>query len=425
MTRTETPVLTGVDILTPEYVNNKEAYIAEAHRTTPVFYYPPMNIWVYTKYEDVRAAFLDSDTYSSEAYGVVPPPEDLAPLVEDMNTDVRINSMDPPEHGKLRLPVQHAFLPGGLTSVEKMARRNANELIDKFIDKGTCDLLQEFCYWFPLYTVLDLLGLPKDRAEDYHRWGTSLFSLFTPKSPDGQKAEHLKPMSEEALREAWTNLAEANEYFREVIGGMDANPGDNIMSRLVQLREPDGSRTLNMSVNVRNALDFVTAGHDTTATLIAHLVYYACSVPGLKSQLAQDPTMIPAAIDETVRIRGSADGLFRRTMGDVEIRGVHIPKGSIVYLYTSAANLDPEVFEEPTTFDITRANAKKSISFGYGRHVCVGQFLAKLEARIAFEELMRRIPSLRLPADFGKLSYLPSTNAIAVESLPVEWDVVG
>ncbi len=416
------PLLENIDFLSPDYVNNLDKYVPQVLEHSPVFFYPPLNIWVISKYDDVRKAFSDYDTFSANAWGVIPPPPDLESRVQDMNTDVRINSMDPPEHAKLRAPVQEAFMPAGLTSVDTNARRIANNLIDGFIDRGSCDLLEDFCNWLPLNVVMDFLGLPKEHAGDYHRWGTSLFALFTPKQPDGTQAEHLLPMPEEVLRGAWMNLAEANEFLRPVVENLDAHPGNNLLSRLLQLREPDGSRTLSLSDNVRNALDFVTAGHETTATLIAHMVYYACTVPGLRQRLEGDEAVVSGLLDETLRIRGSADGFFRLTKREVNIRGVDIPKGSIVYLYLTAANMDPAVFADPWNFDTTRPNLRNALSFGYGKHTCVGRFLAKIEAKAAFEELFRRIPTIRLPQGF-KIRYSPSVINVLIESLPVEWDV--
>ena len=416
------PIYPGLDILSSDYASNCERFIARAHREFPVHFYPPLNIWVVSKYKCVRAALFDQATYSSSAWGLIPPPAPLASRVEDMNTDVRINSMDPPDHAKLRVPVQKAFLPAGLTAVEASARRIANELIDEFISAGQCDLLHDFCYKFSLQVVVDLLGLPKERAEDYHRWATSFFSLFTPKSPEGTKAENLRLIPEDVLRGRWTDLAEANEFLRDVVERIDAAPGSNLLSRLLQLREQDGSRTLSVSANVRNALDFVAAGHDTSATAIAHLVYFTCNTPGLKASLGADSSLIPAAVDETVRRRGSADGVFRRTTRDVEIDGVQVPAGSIVYLHLTAANLDPAEFAEPEAFVLNRPNVRNLLSFGYGRHVCVGQFLAKLEARVAYEELSRRIPTLRLPPEF-RLSYTPAVMNVVINELPVLWDV--
>ncbi len=421
---TEPPTFTAVDFMSPEYANDRHKYIAEMLRDSPVFYYPPMNLWVISKYDDVKAAFKDYETFSSAAWGMLPCPDDLKARAADMDTDVRINTMDPPEHAKLRIPVQQAFLPGNLTSVEENGRRIANRLIDKFIDKGECDLLHDYCYWFPLYVALDLLGLPEDHAEDYHRWAMSFFALFTPKRPDGTTdPAHLMAMPPEVLRANWENLAESNDYLRGIVEGLDENPQTNLLSKLLELRESDGSRTLSVSSIVRNALDFVSAGHDTTATLIAHLTFFSLSVPGLKETLKKDPEAIHHAILETLRMQGSADGLFRRTMREVEIGGVKLPKGAIVYLYTTAANLDPDVFPNPSDFEMDRPNAKDLISFGFGRHVCVGQSLARMEAEIAYGELLRRIPSLRLKPGFEKLAYNPSVMNVQAQSLPVVWDV--
>lgn len=417
------PVLEGLDLMSRQYSNHPEIAIARAHKEQPVYFYPPMNLWVVTKYDDIRDAFMDSATYSSRAWGLVPPPADLAPLVKDFFTDDRINSMDPPEHTKVRIPVQRALLAAGNASTQDMIRRLANEIIDEFIDRGECDLMQEFAYKLPLYVVLELLGLPKDRAEDYHKWGVSFFALFTPKAPEGTKAEHLRPMPEEVLRKCWGDLAEANEYLRGVVEELDRNPGENMLSQLLQLRELDGSRTFTIGENVRSALDYVSAGHDTTTTLIGHLIYYTHRDAAIKQRLHDNPELIPLAVEETVRRRGSADSMFRITTRDVEIRGVSIPKGAIIMFQITAGDLDPDVFPNSEVFDIDRPNLKRFLAFGGGRHVCAGQGLARVQGRIAYEELTRRIPFLRIKTGF-EMTYEPTVMNVIIDSLPVEWDLV-
>lgn len=420
-TQANRPTLGGLDFFSSDYTNNPEKFIARAHEEQPVYYYPPMNLWVLTKYRDVQAAFLDSTTYSSKAWGLVPPPADIAPRVPDMYTDVRINSMDPPDHAKLRIPVQQGLLSGGIAGVEAMVREIANELIDGFVAKGECDLKQEFSYKLPLYVALTLLGLPRDHAEDYHRWGTSFFGLFTPKG-EATSLEHMRQMPEADLRRCWLDMAEANEYLRPVVEELDRNPGNNLLSKLLKLRSPDGSRTLSVSENVRNALDFVSAGHDTTTTLIDHVMYYTQRDRAIKARLTENPSLIPVAVEEALRRRGSADGMYRITTRDVEVRGVTIPKDSIVMLHITAANLDPEVFADPGAFNLDRPNVNKLLSFGAGRHVCAGQHLARLQGRVAYEELTRRLPGLRVAPGYT-IEYEPTLMNVIIARLPVEWDV--
>lgn len=415
------PVFPDLDIFSPEYACNREKYAARALRDYPLHFYKPLNLWIVSKHKDVRSALFTPQVFSSVAFGLLPPPDDIAPRVPDLYTDVRLPSMDPPEHTKLRVPVQQALLPGRLVGKDEVVRRIANELIDTFIDKGECDLLHDFSYKLALYLIVDLLGIPKERAEDYHRWSNCFFQLFTPKVPERADARFSVPMPEEVLRQNWEGLAEANDYLREVVENLDRNPGNNMLSNLLQLREPDGSRTITISANVRNALDFEAAGHDTTATLIAHLTYFVLTTPGLKDTLTEDPSLIPAAISETLRRRCPVDGLFRRTLSDVELCGQKIESGSIVYLDLTAANLDPDVFPEPETFRLNRDNIKEMVSFGYGRHVCVGQYLSRIEAKAAYEELMRRIPNMRL-ADGFKLEYMPSVATTVLKGLPLVWD---
>lgn len=415
------PTFPGLDILTPEYATNRDFYIAKAHQDYPVHYYEPLDIWILSKHADVRAVYHDSETYSSAAWGLVPPPADLAPRVMDMNDDARINALDPPEHAKLRVPVQQAFLPAKLVGVDDLCRKIANDIVDEFVDDGECDLLHAFSTRFALTLIVRLLGLPPERSHDYHRWAMSFFSLFTPKPPEGVNPDSLRKMPDEVLRARWTDIAEANEFLRGVVEGMDANPGENLLSHLLQLREPDGERTLSFASNVRNALDFVAAGHDTTANLITHLTYFSLTVPGLRDKLLADPSLIPSAVVETVRRRGSADGSFRRAMRDVEIRGVKIPKEAILYLHINAANLDPEVFEDPEEFILDRPNIKQMMAFGFGRHVCLGQHLARVEAKIAYEVLTERLPNLRLKEGF-KITYTPAVMNMVINELPVVWN---
>ena len=415
----EFPTVEGFDPLSPEFLANPAPHVRKAQDTAPVFYYHPLRMWIITSYEDICKAARDYKTFSSKALGLVPPPEDLVPLVPERMEEQFIIAIDPPEHNLSRRSMAPLFGPRSMEKLEKPIRDIANRYIDAFISKGECDLMHEFCYPLSLDVIVTLLGVPRDRFDDFRQWTDDVFAVFTPKSK--YAAEITKPMPDDERREHWLGLIEYNKYFDELLTDREVNPRDDLLSAMAHAADREGNRLIPREKVLRHIQELIAAGNDTTANTIGAMVHLLTEHPDQLEKIRSNPALMPNAVEEALRIRGTSPGLFRITTRDVEIGGATIPEGSSVWLLFAGAGYDETKFEDALVFDVERENASEHLAFGHGRHTCIGNPLARLEAICAVEELYRRIPDIRVKPN-QQLDYLPVLTVLTLTKLIVEWD---
>lgn len=410
------PVLDGFDPFGQEFLSNPVPTIKRAQQTQPVFYYEPLRMWVVTKYDDICRAARDWETFSSQATGFVPPPADLKDRIPDDFVADHFISQDPPQHTADRSAVARQFLPRELQKQEPNIRRIANELIDGFIDRGSCDFMQEFCYPLSLNVIMGLIGVPAERQEDYRIWTEDFFSVLTPKNKDAVT----KPMSEEERRERWTRLAEGQQFFEEFVAGRAKCPVGDLTSQMLQAKDSSGNPAMPTHSIVRKIHELVAAGNDTTANLMGLMLIHMAENPAQDAEIRANPGLLAKVVEETLRLRGTSPGLFRLTTKDVELGGTMIPKDSLVWLLFIGGGVDEAHFPNSEAWDIHRPNADKHLAFGHGRHSCLGNPLARLEARVAFEELLRRMPDIRVTPG-QTVDYLPVMTVTTINHLQAEW----
>lgn len=408
------PRIEGFDPLSQDFLSNPFPWVRKAQEEAPVFYCDALKMWVVTRYEDICQAARDYETFSSKALALVPPPEELAGRVPQNFEKEFFVAIDPPEHTGSRMSVAPFFTPRAIGRMSDAITAYANELIDSFIDKGECDFMDDFAYPFSIKIITHLLGIPADRADDYRRWTADLFTIFTPKSM-------AKPMSDEERRERWEGVLESFEFFDQLVSDREANPQDDLLSKMLAAKDKEGNPLVNRSRIVRHMNEFVAAGNDTAPNLMACMLQFLEAFPEQRELLLNDLSLMPNAVEEILRRRGTSPGMLRITTRDVEIGGTTIPANSSVWLLFAAGGLDESKFENAGSFDVTRADAKEHLSFGHGRHACLGSPLARLEVQIGMEELFKRIPDIRIKKD-QELTYLPTLTVLALEHLQVEWN---
>lgn len=413
------PRLAGFSLIDPDFLVDPYATVARAHREAPVFWDPAINGWVVTKYQDVASILADSQRFSSRAVGRVPVPRDIAPLAPDFAKDEIIFAIDPPEHTLARVTLQYGFTKKIVDGLADHANAVADQVIDRIIDRGECNLINDFCYAFSLGVIMKMLNLPAEHAARYRRWAEALFALLTPKPLDADDQVVVTNLSTEQIRSRWNDLAEANAFLRDIVRQRQENPTSDLISAMLQARDSDGRR-IDPGAAIRHALSLIAAGFDTTATLIAHAVLLLSQNPDQLAALKADSSLTANAIEEGLRRRGSTTTLFRITTEDVVVRDQPITRGSMICLLLPGANLDAEVFPDPGKFDIRRANANKHLGLGRGRHACIGQPLVRIEAPIGLQKLYERMPDLRI--DLGQpVEYVPSFGVSSIASMPAKW----
>jgi cytochrome P450 len=417
----ERPTMPGFDPLSQDFLADPYPVLEKARRENPVFFYPPLNFWVVTRYDDIVTVVSDFETFSSRAIGLVPPPPDIAEQVPAAMMDDSFIGLDPPDHTVSRKNANKAFTRGLVDSMAGPMREIADELIDGLLPRGGCDLVNEYCYPYMLRVIVRMLGLPEEDMPRFRQWSEDQFALMSPADADAEDKGPPKPMAESEARERWLRMAESREYYSAVIEDRRANPRDDLISAMVHTEGDDGGPTMPTERIVVHVTELIAAGNDTTANLIAQMLMLFEAHPEARSAVDAEPELMGGAVDEALRRRGTAPGAFRITTREVELGGVTIPARSMIWLVYISAGHDEDHFPDPRRFDPRRDNADKHLSLGRGRHKCMGAPLARLGGSIGMQTLLERIPDIHvLPGQ--ALTYQPALTVLPLHSLRVEWD---
>ena len=330
----------------------------------PVFFDPDKHQFVLSRFDDVWRAVHDHETFSS--------------VVEEANNLLpQMIYMDPPRHTALRALVSRAFTPRRVAEVEGTARETARALIGGIAPRGECELQHEFAAILPSVVIARMIGVPDEHVPKFREWTGSFLEI----TESGDFAE-----------------AAANIYglFAELLAERRASPRDDMMTALIGA-EVDGEKLTDEEL-LGFCLLLVLAGNDTTSSLIGSGIVMLARDPEQRALLAKDPSLWPAAIEEMNRIESPTQVLPRTAVKDADFHGVTIPAGSRVMLVWGAANHDDREFTDPERLDVRRG-ATRHLAFGHGAHYCLGANLARLEARVAFEEWHARFPDYELVAE--------------------------
>jgi cytochrome P450 len=321
-------------------------------------------------YDAVAEVLRDNATFSSSII--------LAVFGDVLGKKVMLG-MDEPEHRRLRALVSGAFTQRAIARRRRdPVERVADELIDRFADRGRAELTREFTFPYPTQIIADLLGLPAEDYPQFQKWSISILA-FTVNRERALAAS-------EALR----------EYFMPILASRRAQPRDDLISILAHA-EIDGEKLDDEEIFSFLRL-LLPAGIETTYRSTGNLLFGLLSHPEQLDAVRSDRSLIPQAIEEAVRWEPPLLTITRVATRDTELGGESIPAGSTVMPYLGAANRDEQRWERPDRFDVFRP-AKAHIGFGHGVHVCLGMHLARLEMRVALERLFDRLPNLRLDPD--------------------------
>jgi cytochrome P450 len=310
-----------------------------------------------------------------------------------------IQSLDPPRHDRLRALVSLAFTPSRVRAMAPRVRAVARELLDGFAQTGRADLLAQYARHIPSRVIGEMIGIPGERIPDFLHWTEAMVEL-----PQG------KTQSEAIQNPAASIYAE----FARLLDERRRARRDDLMSALIDARV-DGTE-LTQEELLGFCFVLVVAGNDTTTNLIANGAVLLAEHPDQRRMLAQDPSLLDGAIEEMLRFESPAQALPRRLTREATLHGQTLPEGAQLFLLFGSANRDEREFEQADRFDVRR-RIKRHLAFGQGIHFCLGKSLARLEARVAFEELLARAPEYELT---GPAPWLPSMWARAHARVPIE-----
>jgi cytochrome P450 family 130 len=344
----------------------------------PVHHHDDPPFWALSRFEDIWAATRDAETFSS-AQGLTFHPDEIGML----GLAPTIVMLDPPRHTVLRRLISHGFTPRRTAALEGLLRefvRSRIALMErKAADGETPDLHQDFASPLPTFALAHLLGVPEAERARFDPWVSALTTL----QDDGFDLKSLKD-------EAVAAVADMFAYFTDVIAARRADPSDDLISALTAA-EVDGERLTDWDI-LGFCFVMVAGGNDTTGNLISHGVALLDGDHAQRERLAADPSLIPNALMEFLRMEASVQALARTTTRPVTLHGREIPEGEKVMMLFGSANRDEREFGPSAgELDVTR-EIPRHLGFSSGVHFCIGSHLAKLQARVAFEELLGAHP---------------------------------
>ncbi|MGF1425943.1 cytochrome P450 family protein [Kitasatospora sp. LaBMicrA B282] len=309
---------------------------------------------------------------------------------------------DPPEHTRLRKPVSRAFVPGRIAGLRPRIQEIIDELIDAFPESGEVDLLDAFALPLPLTVISEYLGIPVCDRPLFQQWGYVLSQ-----DPFQYPESELKAATDEFLA-----------YFGRLVAERRANLRDDLLSDLVRGR--DSGVFVNDRELYSTILLLLIAGHKTVANMLGNGTALLLCHPEQLAKLRATPELVPSAVEEILRYEGSASwASLRIAAQDLRLGEVEIPEGSFVHLSLAGAGHDPEVYEDPERFDVTRY-PNHHLAFGHGPHFCVGAPLGRLQGELAFTTLLRRLPDLALAVAPEEIAWLSDSSlSRGLEALPV------
>lgn len=352
--------------------------------------------WTVLGHEEVAEVSRDFKTFSSYERGVLLHPDQVLPLDVARNL---LLYMDPPRHTQYRLILQSAFTPHAVRSLEPLIRARVARTIDRFIERGHADLVSELAVPIPLGVVTDLLGIPDSDHE--------LLLSWTSETEEATRSE--EPA---AAAEAFGQLA---AYLQELIARQTEEGREDTILAKLRGASVEG-RPIN-DVEILVFFGLITfAGHDTTRNTTATGMLALLEHPEALAELREDPSLIPAAVEEILRFTSVVKWFNRTATRDVELGGQKIAAGDRVVMWYTSASRDEQLFEDPQRFDIHRVKPDHDAFGGGGRHFCLGAGLGRLDLAIIFEETLRRLWDLR-PAGEPERIVSPWTNALT--TLPV------
>ena len=398
----------------PFDMNNPFPSYAELRHEQPVMFDDRIGYYVVSRYDDIKATFENWETFSSEnAQAPVRPLGEPAKKIMAEGGFTAYSGLSariPPDHTRIRAVASKAFTPRRYKVMEPMIRENVQNMIRQMLAKGAegGDILTDIAYELPTITILTLLGVPVSKIPEVKEWATSRAVITWADLNDEEQIPHAH------------NMVKYWNYCQFLVTNAKENPGDNLVSDMVGFQAAGDEISDHEIASVLYSMLF--AGHETTTTLISNAIRVLLQHRVAYESLVQDPEKIPAAIDEVLRYSPSIVAWRRKAVKDGEIGGVAIPMGSEVLLVMGSANRDEAVFDQPDAFDIGRENARSHLAFGYGIHYCLGNMLAKLQARVAIEEITKNVPSLRLKPG-SEISFGANLSFRVPTSVPVEWDL--
>jgi cytochrome P450 family 150 subfamily A5 len=377
-----------------ELVADPYPYFDWLREQCPVRREPQHGVYMVTGYDEAFAVYADADTFSSCNSVTGPFPgfpvpldgrDDVSDLIEEHRDELpfsdQLTTMDPPKHDDHRHLLMRQLTPKRLKENEEFVWRLADRQIDEFIEREECEFIGDYANPFTLFVVADLLGVPQEEHGEFRE-------ALARRPRDNAVGSTKDTMSHSPL--AWLY-----DRFSRYIEDRRREPRDDVLTALATTTFPNGALPEVIDV-VRVAANLFAAGQETTVRLLGTTLQLIGDRPELQQLLRERPEVIPAFVEETLRIEAPVKGDFRLARRRATVGGVDIPAGATLMVLNGAASRDPGRFENPSEFRVDRGNSREHLAFGRGVHSCPGGPLARMETRVSIERLLDRTAEIRI-----------------------------
>ncbi|MDA8985558.1 cytochrome P450 [Luminiphilus sp.] len=365
----------------------------------PVWQMPGTNVFVVTRYDDIREIIRDPSQFSSS----------FSALLNTGSSNEEVNSIygqgyemvetlltqDPPRHRVYRNLVNKVFSNKRIEGMRNEVEKMSHELIDSWIDESEVDLLNRFCVPLPIYVISDQLGVPRSELPLIKKWSDASASRLGRLASEEEQIQNAK------------DIVEFQHYFAGLIDRMRESPEDNIISDLANNTIDEG-RLLTKPEALGMIQQILVAGNETSTSAIAGGVVLLIQNPEQQAMLRQHPDLLPGAVEEILRLETPTTGMWRRATADTEIGGVDIPEGAFLMVRFAAGNRDESIFRDGGAMSIARENADSHLAFGQGTHFCLGAQLARMELQVALTGLLNRTTDWALVEGKNSLRHSPN-----------------
>jgi cytochrome P450 len=394
-------------------------YLAQLREEAPVFYSETLRAYIVTRFADVQEAASWNEVFSSSPSADGSMFLNFAPEYTPLYTAAGVPPQKPTlvvtdgaAHKRYRSLVERAFT---MSSVKKLGRPVAeltDSLIDQFIDRGAADLYKEFCLKLPLFVICDMLGLPRAEAELLKRAADTAPRLLggALETPETVVALHQEQV-------------EFHKYLMGQIAQRRATPNDTLISQLIHTLPEDG-----VPLSDEELLSIITTlnvgGNETTTNGLGNMFMLCFSQEGMQERLRADRELVPAFVEEALRVEAPVATMVRFTTRDTVLGGVAIPAGSTVMISFQGGNRDERQFSCPAEIQLDRKGIRNHLAFGAGVHYCLGAMLARLELKVALNRILDRMTDIKIANQGCPLTHEPKLIVRALTALPVTFTKV-
>jgi cytochrome P450 len=398
------------DLLDPSFYVAPDQTLHQMRAEEPVYWDPLLEAWILTRYDDIQSVIrnlgFSVDRGGQIGKGGSSRVQDKLDWCNRFFAQWMVFS-DPPRHTRLRTLAAKAFTRQMVYDLEPFIKRVADELIDRVIDVGRMDIIDDFAVPLPALVTGQMLGISRECIADLKQWSGDMFALFG-----------AGLATDEVIEATHRSLIACKKYFDDLIAQRRKNPGDDLIGQLIAAEE-QGS-TLSEEELTGICITLMAGAYETTTHLIANGLLALLQHPDQLQRLREDLTLIDTAVEELLRYDGPALSVVRRAVEDTQIGSTRVRAGQKVYCMLRAANRDPAQFLEPDRLDIGRQD-NSHIGLGQGIHFCLGAALTRLETKLAINAIVQRLPELHLDRD--ELTWVPSLAIRGLYSLPVVFSV--